>query len=335
MAALLLVFGCCVGFCSGVSAAYVDGVVSTWSFYNKATNQRIDIDETGNFPFALTVTIPTANLQPYRMYQVNIPVLKVSNSYQNTGSPSNIVAKSSSYWIYTSVDCYQVGKAFCSLQGGRIIFYFIDNLGWSDLYFEVRGILTTSAFYYSNGSSTYNTNERANFNVWMGMDNNTAQVWDTGSDIPADDAVSAINQQTAVISQQHQETMDKLDSMTDFTDSQQTDLDTSLGAAGTDLEAKLGVLSFADQALTDFISVFSDDPGPAQLTLPGFKIEVDGEQHEVWADTPYSLASLEDDFGPLLTAVRFGLVVLVYAALIGYLGRVLDALLHGSEVKEE
>lgn len=167
------------------------------------------------------------------------------------------------------------------------------------------------------------------------MDNNTAQVWDTGSDIPADDAVSAINQQTAVISQQHQETMDKLDSMTDLTDSQQTDLDTSLGAAGTDLESKLGVLSFADQALTDFISVFSDDPGPAQLTLPGFKIEVDGEQHEVWADTPYSLASLEDDFGPLLTAVRFGLVVLVYAALIGYLGRVLDALLHGSEVKEE
>lgn len=134
---------------------------------------------------------------------------------------------------------------------------------------------------------------------------------------------------------QTRELIDKFDQMTDFNESQQTELGGTLDSAGTDLESKLGVLSFADQALTDFISVFSDDPGPAQLTLPGFKIEIDGEQHEVWADTPYSLASLEDDFGPLLTAVRFGLVVLVYAALIGYLGRVLDALLHGSEVKEE
>lgn len=127
----------------------------------------------------------------------------------------------------------------------------------------------------------------------------------------------------------------KLDDLTDFNESQQTELGGTVDSAGSDLEAKLGVLSFADQALTDFISVFADDPGPAQLTLPGFKIEVEGEEHEIWADTPYSLASLEDDFGPLLTAVRFGTVVLVYAALISYLGRVLDALLHGSDVKEE
>lgn len=167
--------------------------------------------------------------------------------------------------------------------------------------------------------------------------------YDSSSDIipPADNAYHSftfsvgVKDVTDSTETQTRELIDKFDQMTDFSESQQTELGGTVDSAGTDFESKLGVLSFADQALTDFISVFADDPGPAQLTLPGFVIEVDGEQHEVWADTPYSLASLEDDFGPLLTAVRFGLVVLVYAALIGYLGRVLDALLHGSDVKEE
>lgn len=127
----------------------------------------------------------------------------------------------------------------------------------------------------------------------------------------------------------------KLDEITDFSESQQTELGGTVDSTGTDLESKLGVLSFADSVMSDFIGVFADDPGPAQLTLPGYQIEVDGEQYEVWADTPYQLSSLEESFGPLLTAVRFGMVVLVYAALISYLGRVLDALLHGSDVKED
>lgn len=142
-----------------------------------------------------------------------------------------------------------------------------------------------------------------------------------------DDVVDAINNQTGEINKNHDETMDKIDDVTDFDGQEQSDLTGAVDGASDQINEKLGILSFGDHVLDQFIGIFDAAAGSPGITLPGFSIEVDGVQHVVWTDQVFDLSSIEDKFGPLMTAVHFATSFLVYAALVMYVQKIFGAIM--------
>lgn len=142
-----------------------------------------------------------------------------------------------------------------------------------------------------------------------------------------DDIVDAINNQTDDMNQNHQDTMDKIDDVTDFDDQEQSDLTGAVDGASDQINEKLGILSFGDHVLDQFIGIFDAAAGSPGITLPGFSIEVDGVQHVVWTDQVFDLSTIEDKFGPLMTAVHFATSFLVYAALVMYVQKIFGAIM--------
>lgn len=141
------------------------------------------------------------------------------------------------------------------------------------------------------------------------------------------DVVDAINNQTGEINKNHDETMNKIDDVTDFDDQEQSDLTGAVDGASDQINEKLGILSFGDHVLNQFIGIFDAAAGSPGITLPGFSIEVDGVQHVVWTDQVFDLSSIEDKFGPLMTAVHFATSFLVYAALVMYVQKIFGAIM--------
>lgn len=141
------------------------------------------------------------------------------------------------------------------------------------------------------------------------------------------DVVDAINNQTDDMNKNHDETMDKIDDVTDFDDKEQSDLTGAVDGASDQINEKLGILSFGDHVLDQFIGIFDAAAGSPGITLPGFSIEVDGVQHVVWTDQVFDLSSIEDKFGPLMTAVHFATSFLVYAALVMYVQKIFGAIM--------
>lgn len=141
------------------------------------------------------------------------------------------------------------------------------------------------------------------------------------------DVVDAINNQTDDMNKNHDETMDKIDDVTDFDDQEQSDLTGAVDGASDQINEKLGILSFGDHVLDQFIGIFDAAAGSPGITLPGFSIEVDGVQHVVWTDQVFDLSSIEDKFGPLMTAVHFATSFLVYAALVMYVQKIFGAIM--------
>lgn len=137
----------------------------------------------------------------------------------------------------------------------------------------------------------------------------------------------AIRDQTDDMNQNHDETMDKIDDVTDFDDQEQSDLTGAVDDASDQINDKLGILSFGDHVLDQFIGIFDAAAGSPGIKLPGFSIEVDGVQHVVWTDQVFDLSSIEDKFGPLMTAVHFATSFLVYAALVMYVQRIFGAIM--------
>lgn len=142
-----------------------------------------------------------------------------------------------------------------------------------------------------------------------------------------DDVVDAINNQTDDMNKNHDETMDKIDDVTDFDDQEQSDLTGAVDGASDQINEKLGILSFGDHVLDQFIGIFDAAAGSPGITLPGFSIEVNGVQHVVWTDQVFDLSTIEDKFGPLMTAVHFATSFLVYAALVMYVQKIFGAIM--------
>lgn len=103
------------------------------------------------------------------------------------------------------------------------------------------------------------------------------------------------------------------------------------GQSGSSASDKVSALELADTISTGIFALFDVDSLPAaELTFPAFSIEVDGDTHDVWSDVSYNLSSLEENFGPLINAVRFATVALCYFALIKYLHKVYEDIFMGS-----
>lgn len=170
---------------------------------------------------------------------------------------------------------------------------------------------------------------RFNMNTFTHAPTSSFQVWSFGfsSVIDTDSIEEAIRDQTNDLNKNHDETMDKIDDVTDFDSQEQSDLTGAVDGASDQINEKLGILSFGDHVLDQFIGIFDAAVGSPGITLPGFSIEVDGVQHVVWTDQVFDLSSIEDKFGPLMTAVHFATSFLVYAALVMYVQKIFGAIM--------
>lgn len=83
------------------------------------------------------------------------------------------------------------------------------------------------------------------------------------------------------------------------------------------INEKLGVLTFGEQVLTDFLNLFEPNDNTS-LVFPGFTIKVANQDYKVWDDITYDLKEVENNFSFLISTVRTILVVLVYLALLKY-----------------
>lgn len=100
------------------------------------------------------------------------------------------------------------------------------------------------------------------------------------------------------------------DSITDITD---------------ELKEKLGLFTFIDDTLSQFFDLL--DPAQVSstnMTFPSLSITVQGESYQFVDATDYDISSLEDieGFKPLLTALHFFSVSIIYWALIAYIQKV-------------
>lgn len=141
------------------------------------------------------------------------------------------------------------------------------------------------------------------------------------------DITDAIRDQTNDINKNHQETMDKIDDVTDFDQQEQSGMTGQVDDVKGQLDEKLGILSFADTVIGNFIGLFKESSEKPGLVFPGFDIEVDGTSYTVWEDTTFDLSTIDTGFAGLMSAVRFATSFLVYAALFMYVQKIFSAIM--------
>lgn len=142
-------------------------------------------------------------------------------------------------------------------------------------------------------------------------------------DRSADEIVKAIKEQTAADSSRYD----------DFTADGSQQGPAAIDSTKDAVSQKIGILDFAEGVLSDFIGLFSADPGDATLTLPGFKWHDSDTNTDltVWEPQTFDFAFVEEHFGPLVSALRVGTVLTVYGALLWYLQAVFDRIFRGGD----
>lgn len=139
----------------------------------------------------------------------------------------------------------------------------------------------------------------------------------------ADEIIKSIEDQTASEQKRYD----------DFTSNGGSEGSSAVESTQQSVSEKIGVLDFAEGVLSDFIGLFSANPGDATLTLPGFKWHDSdtGEYLTVWESQTFDFAFVEEHFGPLVSALRVGTVLTVYGALLWYLQAVFDRIFGGGD----
>ena len=104
-----------------------------------------------------------------------------------------------------------------------------------------------------------------------------------------DDVVDAINNQTGEINKNHDETMDKIDDVTDFDSTEQGQMSGDVDDVKNSFNEKMGILSFADSIFDQFFGLFETDNKKPGLVLPAFSIKVQNTSYKVWDDQTFDL----------------------------------------------
>lgn len=141
-----------------------------------------------------------------------------------------------------------------------------------------------------------------------------------------DDVVDAINNQTGEINKNHDETMDKIDDVTDFDSTEQGQMSGDVDDVKNSFNVKMGILSFADSIFDQFFGLFETDNKKPGLVLPAFSIEVQNTSYKVWDKQTFDLSQIDGWFSGLMTAVRFATSFLIYAALVMYIQKIFSAI---------
>lgn len=121
----------------------------------------------------------------------------------------------------------------------------------------------------------------------------------------------------------HQETIDKMDEATDLTPDQSGQLDNSLNDAQTQLNEKMGVITFFETVLKRILGIFSlDSLKEPVLTFPSASIDVEGVKYSLWESHSINLWSYfgkDSSFGFLYTVYQSIAAFIIYSWLIHYM----------------
>lgn len=128
------------------------------------------------------------------------------------------------------------------------------------------------------------------------------------------DIVSAIQQQTNTLVNNNNSNTDKLLEKPDNNEFSEDKLN---GQVDT-IQQKMGVLSFGETALKDFVGIWHSD-GDAAIYLPEFNMTIQGENYKIWDKYTYNLNELNEKFGFLLTAIRTSSSALLWFMVLQFL----------------
>lgn len=135
-----------------------------------------------------------------------------------------------------------------------------------------------------------------------------------GNDLSA--VISAINQQTNSIISNNNSNTDKLLEQPDNNEFSEDKIKNQVDS----IQNKMGVLSFGETALKDFVGIWHSD-GEAMIYLPEFNMTIQGENYKIWDKYTYKLNELEENFGFLLTAIRTASSALLWFMVLQFLIR--------------
>lgn len=320
-----------LGAFSSVHANYVSGTSVSVSVQSNAI--YVKEESTGIIPYQVNFIVPpetVAMLEPYHLYEISAGGNVRANYYTASGtvqSPANLETAIKNTIFSASDDYFRCQVA----PGGRgwlgdCFFYITDEQKARGKKLRIT-VVGESQFSWESSSSSNNvTYARA----YISGTPATVEIYDLETTVPNADSDSlkeAIDNQTADINQNHQETMDKIDDITDFDEQEQSGMSGQVDDVEQQLGDKLGILSFADTVIGNFIGLFKETSEKPGLVFPGFDIEVDGTSYTVWEDTTFDLSTIDTGFADLMTAVRFATSFLVYAALFMYVQKIFSAIM--------
>lgn len=320
-----------MGAFSSVSADYVSGATVSVSLYSNAI--YVEEESNGIIPYQVRFVVPAetvALMEPYRLYEISIGGSVSANYYTASGvrkTPTNLETVYKHTVFSASDDRFR-----CQVvPGGRdwladCIVYVTDEqkARGVDLFITVVG---ESQFSWE---SSYVSNDVTYARAYISDTPSSVELWDmetTFQNSDFDSIKEAIDNQTTDINQNHQETMDKIDDITDFDEQEQSGMTGQVEDVEQQLGEKLGILSFADTVIGNFIGLFKETSEKPGLVFPGFDIEVDGTSYTVWEDTTFDLSTIDTGFADLMSVVRFATSFLVYAALFMYVQKIFSAIM--------
>ena len=206
-----------------------------------------------------------------------------------------------------STDAYQPGVAYS--QNGFL--YFLIDVPMS---FDVKNlqVMFQSPVKYGNGVFDVGKGSRMWLQIMRLADDDARS---------ADQIIQAVENQTAADQKRYD----------DFTSGGSEQGSNLIDGAQDSISQKIGILDFAEGTLSDFVQLFSADPGDATLTLPGFKWHdaETGQDLTVWDAQTFDFAFIGEHFGPLVSALRVGTVLAVYGAMLWYLQGVFERIFGG------
>lgn len=341
---MLLVFGCLASF-SSVNVFAVDdsgqqslplsgGNISIY-WYSQYNGNGVTYGTFDDSPaHVLTFTSWQGSNDSYKI--VRQPVLRSAKF--EFASPFHLMQGRDYYLSLAGLGC----KFGPNEINGAVIYFFdqYNNLVWSynltspGTDYSLNGFLycvlrdcplnldvsrMQIVFNQSNGAHFPDeTFQSGSYNTWLQIIR-LAKDDDRG----ADEIVKAIKEQTAADQSRYD----------DFTSDGAQQGSSSVESTQQAVSEKIGILDFAEGVLSDFIGLFSADPGDATLTLPGFKwhdLDTDTEL-TVWEPQTFDFAFVEEHFAPLVSALRVGTVLTVYGALLWYLQAVFDRIFGGGD----
>lgn len=93
----------------------------------------------------------------------------------------------------------------------------------------------------------------------------------------------------------------------------------------SEIEDKMGVLSFGSDVMIQFLDMFQNaNVSAAKLTLPGFSISVAGQSYKVWNDQTFNFNQLNNWFPGLMSIIRTMLPVFVWLMVLKYCIKVFE-----------
>lgn len=299
----VLVFLCCVVFCSGAKADSVTKWTATWNLSNhQSVNYTLNPGISVFRGWTLNINGPMTKGQVY--YIKNSPALLSNN--QNSGTSFSI----NEVWAnFSGFHWWIEGDSF---------FYFADkDCDWVRVYVSYNQYNNTDKIWVSNGApSSYNVPINLS-DIPANLDANQAQ-----------DILTALNNINSSVNTADQETRKRLEAISNSINNNYQDLtrpsDSAVSSASgtlsdtSDVTSKIGLFTSIDYLTQGVFNLFAN-PGSTTLTFPGFGMEIDGVSYDVWADTNYNLSDIDNKFGGLMSIVRFATTLLVYLALIRYL----------------